>query len=76
MTDNAEGQDARNLATFAHSLMDDLDALRSGKITINEAKARTEMAREILRAFHLNIQAMRFISGHAKSLPMPNHKDS
>lgn len=57
------------LEGFALSLMDDLDQLRAGKITIKEAKARTEMAREILRAFHLQLQGMRMFSDRAKALP-------
>jgi hypothetical protein len=61
--------ESRSLADFANSLIEDLEALRAGKITIREAKARTELAREILRAFHLNIQGMRFLSGAAKALP-------
>ena len=64
----------KTLEEFACSLIRDLEELRAGKITIRQAKARAEIAREILRAFHLHIQGLRYLSGQAKPLPAPSPK--
>lgn len=61
-----------SLEAFAEGLIADLEDLRAGRITIKEAKARTDLAREVLRAFHLNLQGLRYLSGQAKQIPSAN----
>lgn len=47
----------------------DLKALRAGNISIRDARARAELARELLRAVRMVIDAQKFIEGQA--LPAP-----
>ena len=55
------------LTSFTLELIGDLKALRAGKITIAEARVRAQLAREILRAVHLQLQGMKFLSDTAKT---------
>lgn len=58
-----------DLATLIAGLMDDLKSLRMGKITIREAHARAELARQILRGVHYVVTAQKYLEGRA--LPRP-----
>lgn len=58
-----------NLMTFTDDLMGDLRALRAGKITVRDAKARAELARQILRSVHYVVTAQKFMASQAKQLP-------
>lgn len=50
-------------------IANDLKALREGHISIRDARARAELARELLRAVRMVIDAQKFIEGQA--LPAP-----
>ncbi len=59
------------LTTFTLGLIGDLNDLRAGKITTAEARVRTQLAREVLRSVHLQLQGIKYLSGAAKPLPAP-----
>lgn len=52
-------------------LVNDLEALRSGAITIPMARARAVLAHEILRGINLVVVGQKMIEGQAKALPSP-----
>jgi len=53
-------------------LVNDLRDLRAGKISVRDAQARVELARQILRGVHYVVQAQKFLEGQA--LPVPKGK--
>lgn len=59
-----------NLQQLIGGLMGDLRDLREGKISVRDAHARAELARQILRGVHYVVQAQKFLSGQA--LPPPD----
>lgn len=50
-------------------LVGDLKGLRSGAISVKDARARAEIAREIMRGFRLVIEARKFLMANAKTVP-------
>lgn len=58
-----------NLSDLIAGLVGDLNALRAGKISVRDAHARAELARQILRGVHYVVQAQKFLEGQA--LPPP-----
>lgn len=62
------------LARFTMDLIQDIKDLRAGKITNTDARARALLAREALRAVHLQLEGMKWLSGSAKALPSPDAK--
>ena len=58
-----------DLATLIAGLMGDLKELRSGAISVREAHARAELARQILRGVHYVVTAQKYLEGRA--LPAP-----
>lgn len=61
-----------DLQDLVGGLVGDLRDLRDGKISIKEAHARAELARQILRGVQYVIQAQKFLEGQARVLPPPN----
>lgn len=59
-----------NLQNLIGGLIGDLNDLRAGKISVRDAHARAELARQILRGVHYVVQAQKFLSGQA--LPPPD----
>lgn len=57
---------ASSLTQLAQDLIADYHALRDGSLSVREARARALVAREALRAVHLNFEGLRFISEQAK----------
>ena len=57
-----------SMSTLARSLIDDYHALRMGKISVREARARAGIAREAMRAVHLQFEGLKFLSGTAKPI--------
>lgn len=57
------------LSQFTLDLIDDLKALRDGHITPRDARVRAQMAREVLRSVHLQLEGMRLLSDAAKQIP-------
>lgn len=66
------GLDAIGLEAIVIGMVRDLELLRAGAITIPMARARTQMAHEILRGVHLVIQGQKIIEGRAIPLPSPD----
>lgn len=58
-----------NLMTFTDDLIGDLRALRSGRISVRDAHARAELAKQVLRAVHYVVTAQRYLGDRA--LPVP-----
>lgn len=63
---------AEQLATFAIELMADVRDLRVGKISVTDARARAQLAREAMRAIHLQFEGMKWLEARAKQLPAPD----
>lgn len=63
-----------DLSDLINGLVSDLRALRGGTITVREAHARAELARQILRGVHYVVTAQKFLEGRA--LPMPEAADA
>lgn len=59
---------SETMGKFTLSLIQDLQDLRDGKITNTDARARAQLAREILRGVHLQLQGMQIISAKAKQI--------
>ena len=57
---------ASSLTQLAQDLIADYHALRAGTLGVREARARALLAREALRAVHLNFEGLRFMSEQAK----------
>lgn len=55
-----------NLVDFTDSLIMDLQALRSGKISIRDAMARAEIAKQVLRSVGYVVMAQKYLSDTAK----------
>lgn len=54
-----------SLTKFAAGLMGDVRAHRAGKLSSREARARAMLAREALRAVHLELEGRKFLSSVA-----------
>lgn len=75
MPEEADGarpiSDGLRLDDVIHGLNEDLHDLRAGKISVAQARASAELARQLLRGVHYVIQARRFLEGNAEALPSP-----
>ncbi len=58
-----------DMAAFTRGLVNDLQLLREGKITTQQARARAELARQALRAVGYLVSANRYLLEHAKEIP-------
>lgn len=56
------------LRKFTLALIADYHGLRAGKITVTEARARAQLAREAIRAVHLQLQGARMMEAKAKEI--------
>lgn len=57
---------AQALHQLAADLIEDYHALRAGRLTVRDARARATLAREAMRAVHLQFEGMRFLTEQAK----------
>lgn len=60
-----------DLAEFTKSLIRDLEGLRSGKISVQQARAAAELARQVIRSMHLIVTAQKLIESRALPVPSP-----
>lgn len=60
-----------DLAQFTKDLIGDLNGLRAGRVSIQQARATAELARQIIRAMHLVVSAQRLIEDRARSVNKP-----
>lgn len=65
-----------NLMSFTDGLIEDLDALRSGKISVRDAMARANLAKQVLRSVHYVVTAQKFLSDNARKLPQYSVEES
>lgn len=63
-----------NLSDLISGLVGDLKDLRDGKISVREAHARAELARQILRGVHYVVQTQKFLESRA--LPTPSKAET
>lgn len=63
-----------DLVGFTQKLIDDLDNLRVGKISVHQARASAELARQILRSMSLIVTAQKLIESRA--LPLSDQTKS
>lgn len=57
------------LGSFTDGLISDLQLLRAGKISVRDAKARADLAKQVLRSVHYVVTAQRYLAEQAKQLP-------
>ncbi len=62
-----------NLTSFTDDLINDLHLLRNGKISVRDAHARAELARQVLRAVHYVVIAQRYLVDRA--LPIEDKRE-
>ena len=60
--------DRFNLMDFTDSLILDLQSLRAGKISIKDAMARAEIAKQVLRSVGFVVSAQKYLSDNAKPI--------
>lgn len=58
--------DRFNLMEFTDSLILDLQALRAGRISVKDAMARAEIAKQVLRSVGFVVTAQKYLSENAK----------
>lgn len=61
-----------DLMVFTDSLIGDLQDLRAGKITVQDARARADLAKQALRAVSLIVTAQKFMAGQARQISQQN----
>lgn len=66
--DHAPLTERFNLMDFTDKLIDDLNLLRDGKISVHEAHARANLAKQILKAVHYTIVAQKFMIEQATAV--------
>lgn len=66
--DDAELPADLDLIQFTKALIGDLNGLRGGRVSIPQARASAELARQIIRAMHLVVNAQRLIESRAKTV--------
>lgn len=60
-----------DLLAFTDALIGDLKALRAGEISVRDARARAELARQVLRSVHYVVTAQKFLMDKAKQIQGP-----
>lgn len=55
-----------DLMSFTDSLIVDLNSLRAGKISVRDALARAELAKQVLRSVGYVVVAQKYLSDSAK----------
>lgn len=61
-----------DLMGFTKSLISDLEKLRAGEISVQQARAAAELARQVIRSMSLVVTAQRLIE--ARALPVTETK--
>jgi len=79
MQDNIESSpltERFDLLGFTDSLIMDLQALRAGKISVKDAMARAEIAKQVLRSVGYVVSAQKYLSERAKPVNQLSTRDS
>lgn len=64
-----------NLVEFTDSLIGDLNALRAGRISVKDAMARAEIAKQVLRSVGFVVSAQKYLSENAKPIKAISAKE-
>lgn len=60
-----------NLDSVISGLAADLDQLRAGQISVDDARVRAELAKQIMNGVRLVVNAQKYLEGRATTLPRP-----
>lgn len=71
--DTSPLSDRYSIDTIIAGLAQDLDDLRSGKITARQAKASADLAHEIMRGIDLVVRAQKMLGDRAKAIGDQTH---
>lgn len=63
------------LSNVIAGLVSDLDELRSGKISVNDAIARSMLAKQIFNGVRIYLNGTKLLASNAKPLPSPSHRE-
>lgn len=58
----------RDLGRFTSDLINDLAKLRAGEITVGDARARAQLAREVIRSVQVQLQGYKVFADAAKRI--------
>jgi len=61
--------DRFDLDTVIRGLAGDLEALRAGRISVEDARVRAELAKQIMNGVRLVVNAQKFLEERARRLP-------
>lgn len=64
-----------DLMRFTENLIEDLQQLRDGKISVRDAQARALLAKHVLRAVHYVVLSRRFLGEQARLVDQTIEKD-
>lgn len=67
--ESAPVSDRLGLADIINGLVADLDDLRAGKISVNDAIARSMLAKQIFNGVRIYLNGTKLLSDHAKQVP-------
>lgn len=73
-TSATEGLASLDIGSIVRGLVQDLDDLRAGRLTLQKANAHARLAHEILRGITFVITAQKYLEGKAITLPSPGAK--
>lgn len=73
LTDTA---DRYSLDSIVKGIADDLIALREGRISIKDAQARAELAKQYMNGVRLVMNARRSLESSAKPIPLSDGRSS
>lgn len=73
LTDTA---DRYSLDSIVKGIADDLIALREGRISIKDAQARAELAKQYMNGVRLVMNARRSLESSAKPVPLSDGRSS
>jgi hypothetical protein len=65
-SDSAPLSERFNLDAVIYGLASDLDALRAGQISVDDARARSELAKQIMNGVRLVINARKSLEAEAR----------
>ncbi len=70
MSDDMQSLGSRfRLDDLIEGLAGDLQALREGRISVQDARARAELAKQMLRGVQFVVTARKFLADNAKAIP-------
>jgi len=68
-------QDKADLEVVIGGMAADLEALRAGRISVPDARARAELGKQIIAGFRLVLSAQKYLADNARNVGLPNRMD-